>query len=357
MGCPTDQQRPTALVVDDDAAMRAFLGEALSASGCNCNTFSDSASALSYLASVQQSPDLVLSDISMPGMSGIDLLRTVKAVSPDLPFILISGSCEMATAIDAVQVGATDYLLKPVRKEDIIRLVTKHIVGQAGPSQDAILKALSEFLSSRLLSGGDSASSLAPLFEMFGMKRAETLQHSQRVAGVSRLIGIEAGLDTRDLEVLEIGSLLHDIGKAAIPHNVLMKPGALNDREQRVMRMHPVIGWELLNRLTGVKREAEIVYYHHEQYDGSGYPRGLERDEIPIGARIFAIADTLDAIVSDRAYRRGAPLEKARREISRFSGKQFDPALVLCFQQIPDERIEYLRMRFQDPEPGAGEPM
>lgn len=348
----TDQQRPTAIVVDDDPAMRAFLGEALSASGCNCDTFADGASALSYLASVQQPPDLVMSDISMPGMSGIDLLRTVKAVSPDLPFILISGSCEMATAIDAVRVGAADYLLKPARKEDIIRLVTRHIVGQATPSQDAMLKVLSEFLSSRLLSGGDSASLLAPLFEMFGLKRLETLQHSQRVAGITRLMGVELGLGTKELEALEIGSLLHDIGKAAIPHNVLMKPGKLTEREQRVMRMHPVIGWELLNRLRGVKKESEIVYCHHEQYGGGGYPRGLAKDEIPIGARIFAIADTLDAIVSNRVYRRGAPLSKARQEISRYSGTQFDPALVLCFEQISDERIEYLRMRFQDPEQG-----
>ena len=348
----TDQQRPTAIVVDDDEAMRTFLGEALAASGCACNTFPDSAAALAHLASVQEPPDLVLSDIGMPGMNGIDLLRTVKAVSPDLPFILVSGSCELTTAMDAVRVGAADYLLKPARREDIVRLVTKHVVGQVS-NPEALVEVISNFLSNRSLSGGDPALSLAPLLEMFGLKRHETLQHSQRVAGVSRLIGVEAGLTPKELEVLEIGSLLHDIGKAAIPHNVLMKPGPLDEKEKRVMRMHPVIGWELLSRFPGVKKEAEIVYSHHEQYDGRGYPRGLSRDEIPVGARIFSIADTLDAIVSDRVYRRGASLEVARREISRFSGSQFDPTLVQRFDQISDEQIESLRRRYRDPDPAA----
>src|SRR5262249_29460331 len=148
-------------------------------------------------------------------------------------------------------------------------------------------------------SGGDPASQLAPLLEMLGLKCLETLQHSQRVAGIAGLIGIEAGLNANELQALEIGALLHDIGKAAIPHNVLRKPTALNSREFKVMKMHPVIGWELLNRFPGVSKEADIVYSHHERYAGNGYPRGLQGDEIPIGARIFAIADTVDAIVSD----------------------------------------------------------
>jgi putative nucleotidyltransferase with HDIG domain len=347
----TDQQQPAVLVVDDDATMREYLGEALTASGCACNTFADSASALSYLASVQQPPDLVLSDINMPGMSGIELLRTVRAVLPDLPFILISGLCELATAMDAVKVGASDYLLKPARKEDITRLVARYIVGQITFNKEETVIALAEFLAARRLSGGDHASRLAPLLEMLGLKRLETLQHSQRVAGFARLIGAEAGLDSKELEALEIGALLHDIGKAGIPHNVLMKPAALNEKEWRVMRMHPVIGWELLNQITGVREEADIVYCHHEQFGGGGYPRGLLKEEIPLGARIFSIADTLDAILSDRPYRRGQPLAMARQEIARSRVTQFDPEVLTCFDRVPDSRIEYLRQRFRDPDP------
>ena len=342
------RHQPAVLVVEDDNSMREYLGEALSASGCACNTFADSASALSYLASVQQPPDLVLSDINMPGMSGIEFLRTVRIVSPDMPFILISGLCEMSTALDAMKVGASDYLLKPARREDIVRLVSKHIVGGEGPNHDVMVNALTGFLDARHLSGGDRASQLAPLLEMLGLKRLETLQHSQRVAGFSRLIGLRAGLDARELEALEIGALLHDIGKAGIPHNVLMKPASLDEKEWRVMKMHPVLGWELLNRIAGVREEAEIVYAHHERFQGGGYPRGLLKEEIPIGARVFAIADTLDAIISDRPYRRGRPLEVARQEIAALRGTQFDPEMVRCFDQVSDDTIAELRNRFPD---------
>jgi response regulator RpfG family c-di-GMP phosphodiesterase len=338
----------TVLVVEDDAAMREYLGDVIRASGCFCSAFPDTATALSWLASGQQLPDLVLSDINMPGMSGMDFLRTVRVVTPDLPFILISGLCELSTAMEAMAAGATDYLLKPARKDDIVRLVTKHLIGEQGPDRSIMVNALSGFLNARRLSGGDPASHLSPLLEMLGLKRLETLQHSQRVSGFSRLIGVEAGLSPQDLEALEIGALLHDIGKAGVPHNVLMKASSLNEKEWRVMKLHPVLGWELLSRVAGTENEAEIVYSHHEHFDGSGYPRGLQKQEIPIGARVFAIADTLDAILSNRPYRCGQPLTEARREISRFSGIQFDPVMVHCFERIPDAQIEGVRDRFKD---------
>jgi response regulator RpfG family c-di-GMP phosphodiesterase len=349
---------PAVLIVEDDATMREYLGEAIGASGCLCKTFPDSASVLAYLASRQELPALVLSDINMPGMSGMELLRTIRAVSPQLPFILISGLCELSTAMDAMKTGASDYLLKPARREDIVRLVSKHIVGLAGPDKDAVAHALSGFLKSRHLSGGDEASELGPLFEMLGLKRLETLQHSRRVAGFARLIGVEAGLDSHELEVLEIGALLHDIGKAGIPHNVLMKPASLNESEWRVMKMHPTLGWELISQISGVRQEAEIVYSHHERFSGGGYPRGLRKEEIPIGARIFSIADTLDAIISDRPYRQGQTLAAAREEISGLGGAQFDPEIVRCFERIPNASIEYLRIRFRDGDPVvSGDPV
>jgi HD-GYP domain-containing protein (c-di-GMP phosphodiesterase class II) len=188
---------------------------------------------------------------------------------------------------------------------------------------------------------------------MLGLKRLETLQHSRRVAGFAQLIGVAAGLDRQELEVLEIGSLLHDIGKAGIPHNVLMKPTSLNESEWRVMKMHPTLGRELMSRIDGVTREAEIVHSHHERFGGGGYPRGLSKEEIPLGARVFSIADTLDAIISDRPYRPGQPLVAARAEISRLGGIQFDPEIVRCFERIPDDRIEHLRTRFNDADPDS----
>ena len=159
---------------------------------------------------------------------------------------------------------------------------------------------------------------------------------------------MRVGLAQRELEVLEIGALLHDIGKAGIPHNVLMKPGPLNEREWRVMKMHPAMGWELLHRVPGTRAEADIVHSHHERFAGGGYPRALAKEQIPIGARIFSIADTLDSILADRPYRAGQPLSKAREEISIGSGTQFDPELVQCFDRIPDTMIEELQQRLKD---------
>jgi HD-GYP domain-containing protein (c-di-GMP phosphodiesterase class II) len=177
------------------------------------------------------------------------------------------------------------------------------------------------------------------------------MQHSQRVARYSVLIAEQAGLDPMSMGALEIGALLHDIGKAGIPHNVLMKPEPLDDNEWRVMRLHPVIGWELLSGIPGIEEEAQIVYCHHERFEGGGYPRGLRGEEIPIGARIFSIADTLDALVSDRPYRLGCELGKARDRISGLGGTQFDPQLITCFAEVPDFKIEECRDRFRE-QPG-----
>jgi len=339
---------PSVLIVEDDEVMREYLSEVLTVSGCHCDSFPDSAAALSHLSSSQRPVNLVLSDVNMPGMSGLEFLRTVKAVAPDLPFILISGLCELATALDAVKVGATDYLLKPARRDDIVRLVAKHLITNKAPLQQALSTTLSSFLRVRRLSGGNSASMLEPLFEMLGLKRLETLQHSQRVARYSMLIGAEAGLDQVALQAIEIGALLHDIGKAGIPHNVLMKPESLDDGEWRVMRLHPVIGWEMLSGIPGVEEEAQIVYSHHERYDGRGYPRALRGEQIPVGARVFSIADTLDALLSDRPYRAGCSLGQGREEISGLSGTQFDPWLVGCFNRVPDAEIEDCRDHYRD---------
>ena len=345
---PTAFTQPSVLVVEDDAAMREYLGEVLTMSGCRCDAFESSAAALAYLSSVQRPVDLVLSDVNMPGMSGLEFMRTVKAVAPQLPFILISGLCELATAVDAVKVGASDYLLKPARRDDIVRLVAKHLPARKAPFQSAVSTTLSNFLHARRLSGGDSATLLEPLFEMLGIRRLETLQHSQRVARYSVLIAEAAGLENSFIQSLEIGALLHDIGKAGIPHNVLMKPEFLDDHEWQVMRLHPMIGWELLSGIPGVEEEAQIVYAHHERYDGQGYPRALCGAEIPIGARIFSIADTLDALISDRPYRKGCSLQEARDKIAGLGGTQFDPELVHRFNQVSDARIEECRARYRD---------
>jgi response regulator RpfG family c-di-GMP phosphodiesterase len=340
------------IVVDDEEMMRQYLYDVLSRHGYDCRCFEGSLSALAYMANAAESPRLMLTDISMPGMDGMDLLRTIKTVSPDTPVILISGLYELALAIEALKGGASDYLLKPANPRDVIRLVDRYLHPDARNGQQALRVALGKFLRCRA-GGGQDFEDVQEIFDVLGFRRFETLQHSKRVACYSELIGQFLGLGPDQLGPLKLGALLHDIGKIAIPHNVLMKPGPLNEAEWAVMRLHPRIGWELMSDFLELTAEAEIVYAHHERYDGGGYPRALQAEEIPLGARVFAIADTFDAITSDRPYRKGRPGRQAVAEIRRHENTQFDPRLVREFVRIPLAELENIRERYPDSESAA----
>jgi putative two-component system response regulator len=335
-------------VVDDDESVLHYLSDTLASGGYDCRLFVNGPAALGWLDSGEERVDLMLSDFVMPGMNGLDLLRNVKTVSPGLPFILISGMCDLPMAQGALRAGATDYLLKPVDPDDLLGLVSKHVYVADPAKFKAVKDALECSLGANHPSEGNRPSELLPIFDALGFKRFETLQHSQRVAAFALLIARDPDLGPEALRSLEVGSLLHDIGKAGIPHNVLMKPGDLNDEERAIMKMHPRLGLDLLSGFPGREREAQIVYSHHERFDGEGYPEKLAGDEIPLSARIFSIADTLDAITSDRCYRAGQPLAAARVEIHRAAGSQFDPAILKLFDRVSDEEFEAVRKRFPD---------
>lgn len=338
----------TVVVVDDDESMRFYLTETLTGGGYACRSFSDGIAALGWLASGAERADLMLSDINMPGMSGLDLLRTVKTVTPGLPFILLSGACDLPMAQSALRAGATDYLLKPVRPADLLGLITRHVDIVYSEHFEAVKNALRKSLTANQANGGNQASQLLPIFEALGFKRFETLQHSQRVAAFALLIARDLGFGRDGLRALELGSLMHDIGKAGIPHNVLMKPGKLNDAEWVIMKMHPQLGLDLLSGVPGLEREAQIVFSHHESFDGKGYPQQLAGEEIPLSARVFSVADTLDALTSDRSYRPGQGLQSARAEIHRVAGSQFDPAILEQFDRVEDWEFEAVRKQFPD---------
>lgn len=328
--------------------MRVYLRETLISGGYDCRLFPSGGDALGWLASGKEHVDLMLSDIDMPGMNGLDLLRTVKTMAPDLPFILISGLCDLPTAHGAMRAGASDYLLKPVRPDDLLGLVGRHVDMVHLKTLEAVRGALKRSIEG----GGALAASqtgwLMPIFDALGFKRFETLQHSRRVSAYTRLIARELNLTRDTLRALEIGALLHDIGKAAIPHNVVMKPGRLNGEEWKIMKLHPQLGRELLEGLPDFEWEAQIVYCHHEHFDGTGYPQQLAGESIPLSARLFSVADTLDAITSDRCYRTGQPLAAARIEIHRVGGSQFDPAILDLFDRVEDWEFEAVAKEFPD---------
>ena len=344
-------QKASVVVVDDEPCVREYLTQVLDRSGYECHSFSGGLAALSYLSGTESPPDLVLTDIDMPGMRGTDLLRNVKVVAPDLPVILISGLYELGLAIDALKMGAADYLLKPATPDDVTKLVAKHLQTLTRSRHFMAQEALRRFTSSRNRNR-PLDEQVQEVFEALSFKRYETMQHSKRVAAHATLLGAACGLGRDELNHLELGALLHDIGKITTPHNVLLKTGPLDEDQWVAMRLHPTIGAELLGEFPELEQEAEIVHRHHERYDGNGYPDGHRSEQIPIGARIFSIVDTLDAITSDRPYRAGQPIAIARQEIRKHRATQFDPRLVDIFLRIPESELEAIRKAYPDNQPG-----
>jgi putative nucleotidyltransferase with HDIG domain len=192
---------------------------------------------------------------------------------------------------------------------------------------------------------------LEALGDALDLKDAETEGHSKRVTAFTIAIARAMELPHDNIRVIARGAFLHDVGKMAIPDAILRKPGRLSPKEQEIMRQHAQLGYQMLHRIPFLREAADIVYSHQECFDGSGYPRGLKGDEIPLGARIFAIADTFDAITSDRPSRAAQSIAAGRREIERGSGRQFDPEIVKGFLSIPDHIWQELRNEIGVPRP------
>lgn len=177
---------------------------------------------------------------------------------------------------------------------------------------------------------------LEALGNALDLKDAETEGHCKRVTAYTLALGRALGLNEQQLRTVGRGAFLHDVGKMAIPDAILRKPGKLTEEEQEIMRTHSELGYRMIQKIPYLREPAEIIYAHQECFDGSGYPRGLRGEEIPVGARIFALADTLDAITSNRPYRKAATIAEARKEVLRCAGTQFDPAIVDVFVATPD---------------------
>ena len=341
------KENTTVVLVDEDDGARDDLADVLREEGYDCACFSQSLAALSYLSRSAGPADLLVTDSHPSGMGGIELLREVKSLDPRFPVILLSHLHELGLVIEAVRAGADDLLRKPVPPSDVLPLVQRCLRSDRLEQEAAVLEALRHYIDARRHQGPTSGL-LRELFGKLGFKRFETLQHSKRVAAYSRLFAEHCGLEGEQLDHLELGALLHDIGKIGIPHNVLMKPAALTEEEWQVIRTHPQIGHRLLSEFPALAEESQLVLAHHERFDGEGYPRKLRGKSIPLGARVFSIIDTLDAINSDRPYRRGRDFDAARAEIRRMRGTQFDPDLVSVFDGIAVDKLEDIQRRFPD---------
>lgn len=319
------------LVVDDDPSVLSMVTSALEAAGYECLTARSASQALITLTNPAYIFDLLISDILMSGINGIDLMKHAHNIQPTLPVIVMSGTAEIEIAVEAHRAGAADYLIKPFNNEDLINAVSRTITDCARTQ--------------RKPNPEDWKIVARPFALALNARDKETEGHAERVVAFSVRLGQELGMSGYDLVSLELGALLHDIGKIAVPDNVLRKPAPLTEDEWAKMRVHPVIGEQMVRAMGDRLPEAAaiIVGQHHEQWDGQGYPLGLKGEQICLGARIFKVVDTFDAITSDRPYRLGQPYQAALDELLKFSGIQFDPAVVETFTKIDPSDWERLR--------------
>jgi putative nucleotidyltransferase with HDIG domain len=333
------------LIVDDEPSIVNLLAETLRQEGYSCSGCQSGKEAM-HLMNTEQF-DVILSDVHMPGMSGLELLRLVRERHPRLASVIVSGEGDVRVGVQAMKEGADDYLLKPFKPATVAVTITQVLHRKKLEAElENYRLHLEEMVEDRTVQLRGAMwqidqiydETLQALAAALDLRDNETAGHSRRVMKFSVEIAKAMGCSDEQLNSLTRGALLHDIGKIGVPDAILKKSGPLTDEERALMKTHVLRGYNLLNHLAFLAGAAEIVLTHHEQFDGRGYPQGLSETQIPLGARIFAVADTLDAMTSDRPYRPATTLAVAREEIIQQSGKQFDPAVVSAFLAI-DERV------------------
>ena len=344
------------LVVDDEEAIREVVSTMLESRGYRCTAVSNGRAAQEVVR--KETPDLVLSDMIMPEMDGIRLLSWLREHDPEVPVIMVTAIHDISTALEAIRRGAYDYILKPFEKDQLFlgvgrALQHRRLVLENRNYQMNLQQQVEEQTAQLQMAIQQLEQSYDDTLEALGsaldLKDAETEGHCQRVTAFTISIAKAVPVPGTYLAVLARAAFLHDIGKMAIPDSILRKPGPLDDDEKTIMRTHCEIGFNVLTRIPFLRDAAEIVLAHQEFYDGTGYPRGLRQDQIPLGARIFSIADALDAMISDRPYRKALPMSHAREEIRRCAGSQFDPKIVEVFMSIPEQHWVDLRENLGSP--------
>ncbi|MDR0966595.1 MAG: response regulator [Myxococcales bacterium] len=343
------RESPRILIVDDDASVREVLSVLLSEEGYRCICAPDAPTALALLP---QGIQLVISDLKMPEHDGIWLLDRAHEQCPDVPIIMLTGYGDTDSAVSCLRRGAADYLIKPPKLLELVRAIERALAKYRialerrlyqQRLEQSIRDTKRELQQTFTKLEGAYNSTLLGLVAALDAREHETGDHSLRVARYAAALACRMSLPDDEIHELRRGALLHDIGKIGVSDSILLKPGPLDSEEWAGMRRHPEVGFAILQQIDYLAAPSKIVLTHHERFDGTGYPYGLMGQDIPIGARIFTIADTLDAITSDRPYRAASSFEMARDEILRCSGTQFDPILVDAFMSIDAREFESLR--------------
>lgn len=313
------------LIVDDAESMRLALEDTLRLHGYEVISAASGEEALQLLRS--QRFDLLLTDQVMPGLSGIELAEATARIHPDVPIVLLTGNTDVELAKASLQRGASDFVTKPVNIRELPVVIERNLTRrrlEAARLREREAQVLLEALKA-LASAVDA-------------KDPYTARHSMHVTHLSMILADAIGLSSEEKYCLELSAWMHDVGKIGVPDQILTKAGRLSPEEFEVMKMHAAKGAEIVGQIAELTRVADVIRHHHERLDGHGYPDGLRGDAIPLLSRIIFIADTFEAMTSDRSYRKSAGCERAVTELQEHSGSQFDPDLVEVFVRKIDKR-------------------
>ena len=328
------------LIVDDQSTSRAILSQVVKNISKKANVVEKVNPKLALDWALDHTCDLVLVDYMMPEMSGIEFVRQLKMLPKYefVPVIMITINKDSAIRYEALEVGVTDFLSKPVDIHECTarskNLLTMHKQHTALENKSILLESLVQAATAEIKAR--EKETLMRLARAGEYKDLDTAMHLQRMSQYSKALAIQAGLTAEEADIIELAAPLHDIGKIGIPDCILLKEGPLDANELMTMRKHPVMGYEILQDSPSkyLQKGGEIALAHHERYDGTGYPYGLKGNEIPLSARLVAIADVFDALTSKRPYKEAWSIDTALDFLKKESGKHFDPGLVTAMLSI-----------------------
>jgi response regulator RpfG family c-di-GMP phosphodiesterase len=345
-------EKRTVLIVDDDPQVREVLHQIFLSADYQCLLAGDGQEAVGVFAATR--PPLTITDLRMPVMDGIGLLRGVRQLDGDAAVVVLTGAPDVKTAIESLKLGAYDFIVKPVNVDELLiaaerAIERRQLLIERRQYQQLLEQRVDEATRDLQVAYQRLRDTYRATLETLGAaldsRDVGTESHSRRVHGYALATARVHGVPEEHMEDLAHGVLLHDIGKIGIPDAILLKPGPLTPDEWKIMRTHPEIGRRLIEKVPFLRNAVPVVYCHHEKWDGTGYPQGLRGDEIPMGARIFSVVDAFDAMTADRPYSKARPFSEARAEIQRCSGSHFDPAVVASFMHVSDAVLDEIRRK------------
>ena len=328
----TNARDQKVLVIDDDQQVQRLICDVLKREGYAALPASDGQQGLELFQ--KEKPTIVLTDIRMPNMDGIELLKAIKKLSPVTQVVVISGAGTTADAIEALRLGANDYMIKPINIGLLIHTANRcaeryELIKERMGRKEILEKEVRERTAALTHTFHATVKALGILTEK---RDPYTAGHQHRVALLATEIGRKMALSPQELEVIHVAGLLHDIGKVAVPVELLVKTSTLNSPEIQLMRIHPQAGYDIIKDIPFEeslgKDVSKIILQHHERLDGSGYPLGLQQDEIALEAKILSVSDVVEAMSSHRPYRAGLGMERTVNEIESGRGRIYAPDCV-----------------------------